>query len=119
METSQSATLAQPGDYHTLEMTTSYLLTQIASDVYGKAPTAKVKVPPHSTWTDALSVASKSLEEVNHDMLIFPQPTKERRDAVKKLALSEKSRTLLNIPLRSSTYIGHDPNLPLENSVPL
>src|SRR5271170_13798 len=56
--------------------------------------------------TNALAVASKSLEDEDQTTLVFPERSKERREAIKKLALSEKPHSSTNIPLGSSASIG-------------
>src|SRR5271155_4310135 len=84
-----------------LDMSTSYLLKQIATDVRKHAPTAKVSVFPDATWTVALAVASKSLEDEDQATLIFPETSKEQREALKKLALSERPRSSTNRPSAS------------------
>jgi hypothetical protein len=98
-------------------MTTSYVLTRLASEVRKKAPTAKMKISRESTWADVLSAVSKSLEEVDQGIRFIPQQTKERREAVKKLALSDEYRAVLNNPLRSSASVVHRIRTPFPGNV--
>ncbi|KIX07019.1 uncharacterized protein Z518_04995 [Rhinocladiella mackenziei CBS 650.93] len=86
------STSSQSTSDYKLDMSTSYLLKQITDDVPKFAPTAEVSISPDATWTEALAVASKSLKDQDQATLIFPETSKERREAIKKLALSEKSR---------------------------
>jgi hypothetical protein len=103
--TSSRPTPVQPTSNYELDMSTTHLLKQITTDVRKHAPTARVSVSPESTWTDALAVASKSLEDEDRATLIFPETSKERREAIKKLLLSEKFRSSSNIPLEPSASI--------------
>jgi hypothetical protein len=89
-----------------LDMSTAHLLREITRDVRKNAPTARVSISPKSTWTNALAVASKALEDEDQTTLVFPERSKERREAIKRLALSEKPRSSTNIPLESSASIG-------------
>src|SRR5271156_4393186 len=100
-----------------LDMSTSYLLKQIATDVRKHAPTAKVSVFPDATWTVALAVASKSLEDEDQATLIFPETSKERREAIKKLALSERPSSSTNIHLGPSASIGRHIRTPFPKDI--
>ena len=104
LTSSQSAS-SQPTSNYKLDMSTLCLLQQITSDIRKYAPTARVSVSPKSTWISALAAASKSLEDEDRATLLFPETSKERREAIKKLVLSEKSRLSSNIPLEPSTSI--------------
>jgi hypothetical protein len=86
-----------------LDMAAHYLLSQVASDVKSKAPTVRTTVSPGATWITALSVVSQSLEPTNREMLIFPQRTRERQAALKKMILSERPLSSTNIPPKSSS----------------
>lgn len=55
------------------------------------APASKVSISQTTTWIKALAAASKSLEAQDRTFHIFPQKSKERREAMKKLALAAKS----------------------------
>jgi len=90
-------TSSQHSSDRKLDMSTAHLLREISYDVREHAPTVMVSVSPKLTWTDALAVALKSLEDEDQTTLVFPERTKERREAIKKLALSEKSSSSANI----------------------
>jgi hypothetical protein len=92
-------------------MSTPYLLRQIATDVRKYAPAANVSISPDATWTDALTVAAESLEDKNRATLIFPERSKEEREAIRKLALSE------NIPPRPSASIGRRIRTPFPKDI--
>jgi len=106
---SQSTSSQTPSDYK-LDMSTSFLLQQITADVGKFAPTSRVSVSPGATWTEALAEASKSLDDQDRATLIFPQTSKERREAIRKLALSEVSRSCL-------AYIGRGIRTPFPTDV--
>src|SRR3984957_19004599 len=116
-QTSSQSISSQPAFDYKLDMSTAHLLRQIATDVRKHAPTAKVSISPDSTWTTALAVASKSLEDEDRATLIFPETSKERREAIKKLALSERSRLSSNIPLGSSASIGRRIRTPFPKDI--
>jgi hypothetical protein len=99
------STSSQPTSDYKLVMSTAHLLGQIATDVRKHASTAKVSVSPDSTWTTALAVASKSLDDEDQATLIFPERSKERREAIKKLALSKRPRSSTSILPEPSTSI--------------
>jgi hypothetical protein len=54
---------------------------------------ARTTVPPHSAWTAMLCATPRSLEPTNQEMTISPRRTKERQEAIRKMALSERSLT--------------------------
>jgi predicted component of type VI protein secretion system len=108
---------SQPAFDYKLEMSTAHLLGQITTDVRKHAPTAKVSISPDSTWIAALAVASKSLEDQDQATLIFPEISKERREAIKKLVLSERPRSSTNIPAGLSASIGRRIRTPFPKDV--
>jgi len=114
-------TSSQHTSDYKLNMSTAHLLREITRDVRKHAPTARVSISPKSTWTNALAVASKSLEDEDQTTLIFPERSKEQREAIKKLALSEKPHSSTIIPPGSSTSIGRRVRTPFpkDRSPPL
>lgn len=72
-----------------VELPTSYLLSQVIQSVKSRAPTASARVPTRTTWAAALETAQKSLQSHhNQELVVFPRQTKERQQALRKLALS-------------------------------
>ena len=80
---------------------TSYLLSQVASSVKSRAPTATAKISCRTTWTAALQTAQRSLEQQDQQLVVFPKQTKERQQALKEMALSMCS-TSTSVPSRTS-----------------
>jgi hypothetical protein len=105
-------TSSQPTSDWKLDMSTAYLLKQIATDVQKYAPTAKVSISPDSTWTKALAVALRSLEDEDQATLIFPETSKEQREAIKKLVLSQK-----HVPPGPSASTGRRIRTPFPNDI--
>jgi hypothetical protein len=110
-------TSSRPAFNYKLDMSTAHLLRQIATDVQKHAPTAKVSISPGSTWTEALAVALKSLEDEDQATLIFPERSKERREAIRKLALSETSRLSSNIPPEPPAPMGRRIRTPFPKDI--
>ena len=81
---------------------TSYLLSQVASSVKSRAPTATAKISCRTTWTAALQIAQRSLEQQDQQLVIFPKQTKERQQALKEMALSMHS-TSATVSSRTSS----------------
>jgi hypothetical protein len=115
--TSSQSPSSQPTVDYKLDMSTAHLLGQITTDVRKYAPTAKVSISPDSTWIVALAVASKSLEDEDQATLIFPEISEERREAIKKLVLSERPRSSTNIPPRPSASIGRRIRTPFPKDI--
>lgn len=90
---------------------TSYLLSQVASSVKSRAPTATAKISCRTTWTAALQTAQRSLEQQDQQLVIFPKQTKERQQALKEMGLSMRS-TSANVSSRTSD------GLPIRTNVP-
>lgn len=80
---------------------TSYLLSQVASSVKSRAPTATAKISCRTTWTAPLQTAQRSLEQQDQQLVIFPKQTKERQQALKEMALSMRS-TSADVSSRTS-----------------
>jgi hypothetical protein len=76
-----------------LEVPTYHLLAEVAADVRSNAPAIRARIPPRCTWTIALSTACRSLESEDKAILTFPPRVKEVREALKKIALSERPFT--------------------------
>ncbi|WEW58857.1 hypothetical protein PRK78_004325 [Emydomyces testavorans] len=74
-----------------IQLPTHILLAQVASSIKANAPTITTAIPAHSTWTAALSASMESLES-DHELLVSPRRTEERREALKVMA---RSNTLL------------------------
>ena len=86
-------------------LSTSYLLSQVASSVKLRSPKATAKISCRTTWTAALQTAQHSLEQQDQQqdqqLVIFPKQTKERQQALKEMALSMRSMSA-NAPSRTS-----------------
>jgi hypothetical protein len=105
--------MAPSTEVELLEIPTYSLLLRVASDVKSTAPEIRSSVSPHTKWTAALSTACQSLESEDKDILIFPPRTKEQREALKKLALSEQCANIFpESPLRSG-------GLPIKTPFPM
>jgi hypothetical protein len=115
--TSSQQTSLQPTFDRKLDMSTAHLLRQVATDVWEHARTTKVSISPGSTWTSALAVALKSLEDKDQAILIFPERSEERQEAIKKYVLSEKFRSSSNIPPTPSDSIGRRIRTPFPKDI--